>query len=182
MKRALPLLALGSILSAPAFAGPAIIGSVYVPTVDVGSQSASPDGVTLEIRAPLNNNFWIGGNLATTLNGDSLTSTLGTIDTELGASLSVNLGAQAELAHHVYAYAYVGYGAAKVLLSSPTVVVSDVDGKSVTWGVGGEFLLGDHLLVDAGYASLFDGDMEDSAGNSTSVSIAGPRVGLGFKF
>ncbi|MFZ5757443.1 MAG: outer membrane beta-barrel protein [Pseudomonadota bacterium] len=179
MKRALPLfvLASASVLSAHAVAGPSIIGSVYMPTIETdGFPDAEPDGLTLELRAPLNKNFWIGGLLATTLSSDTV---LGT-DVELGASFAVNLGVQAEFAHHVSGYAYLGYGAAKVLTDDP--ILQDVDGKSVAWGAGVQFLLGDHLLVDAGYASLFDDEMEGDAGVSGDVAIAGPRVGLGFKF
>ncbi len=52
----------------------------------------------------------------------------------------------------------------------------------MTWGLGAQFLVGSNILIDAGYASLYNGDMTDSAGNSSTISIAGPRVGLGVKF
>lgn len=187
MKRALPLLALG-LFSVNAMAeGPALVASIYMPDVEVtdplgGTNEASPDGLTVDLRVPLNKNFWLGGTFATTLSSDSVSTFAGDVDTELGASVSLNLGIQAEIVHHVSAYAYLGYGAAKVLLSSPSVPVDDIDGNGVAWGVGAQFLLGEHLLVDAGYASLFDDTMEDSSGNEYDTTIAGPRVGLGYQF
>lgn len=176
MKRALALFVVASALSANAVAGASIIGSVYVPTIESSLPDADPDGLMLEIRAPIGSNFWVGGTLATTLSSDTV---LGA-EVELGASASVNLGVQAEFAHHVFGYAYLGYGAAKVATDDP--IIQDVDGKSVTWGAGLQFQLGDHMLVDAGYASLFDDEMENSAGVTDDVAIAGPRVGLGVKF
>lgn len=179
MKRALALLASGLALgfSNAAIAGPSLTASIYAPDIEVGAADASPDGLMLDLRFPLNRNFWMGSTLATTLSKDNIA---GGIDVELGASLAVNLGVQTELAHHTYGYAYVGYGAAKVLASGAGA--TDLDGKGVTFGAGLQFLLGDHFLIDAGYASLFDGDMEDGTGVDSSTTIAGPRVGLGAKF
>ncbi len=184
---ALSLLALGAVLgtalaSAPAFAGPTVIGSIYTPTIDatsslLGSGSANPDGLILEIRQPVGSNFWVGASLATSLNGDQIGP--GT-KVELGNSLDFNLGAQAEFNHYVAGYAYLGYGAAQVLSNNNTI--GNVDGKGVTWGAGLQFRLTDHFLADAGYVSLFDGDMEGNAGTQYNVTIAGPRVGLGFRF
>lgn len=175
MKRALPLLLLGSALSANAMAaGPSIIGSVYLPDTDVDNDSASPDSLLLEIRQPLNRNFWLGASLGTALGEDSI---LPGIDVELGNSLAVNLGVQAEFSHRVYGYAYVGYGKAELDATG-----GGVDGNGVAWGLGVDFKLNDNLLVDVGYATLFDGDMEDDIGTEYDVTIAGPRVGLGFTF
>lgn len=176
MKRALALFVAASALSANAVAGPSLIASIYAPDIDLGGAEASPDGLTLELRVPVSSNVWVGGTLATTLSEDSVAPGIGV---ELGASLSFNVGAQVELAHHVFAYGYLGYGAAKVLADAP---VGDFDGKSITWGAGLQFLAGDHFLIDAGYASLFDGEMEDSSNVSLDTTIAGPRVGLGVKF
>lgn len=175
MKRALPLLVLGSALSANAVAGPQVIGSVYMPDIDVATVDAGPDALTVDARLPLNKNFWIGGTLATSLSEDGVAPGL---DMELGTSLSVNLGVQAEFAHRVYGYGYIGYGAAGV----ETDTWSDFDGRGLAWGLGMQFGIGDNLLVDAGYATLFDGDMEDDTGTDFDVTIAGPRVGLGFTF
>jgi len=181
MNRALTLLIAGSALGLSATASaasPSIIGSIYAPDIDVATVgNASPDGLLLEIRQPLNRNFWLGAALATTLSDDQIAAG---IKTELGASLAFNLGAQAEVAHHTFVYAYLGYGAAKVVASG--IGATDIDGKGVGWGAGMQFLLNDHLLVDAGYSSLFDGDMENSAGTTFDTTIAGPRVGLGFRF
>ena len=176
MKRALALFVAASALSANAVAGPSLIASIYAPDVELGAAEASPDGLTIDLRVPVGSNFWVGGTLASTLSEDTVAPGLGV---ELGASLSFNVGVQAELAHHIYAYGYLGYGAAKVLADAP---LGDFDGKSVTWGAGVQFQAGDHFLIDAGYASLFDGDMEDDVGVSVDTSIAGPRVGLGVKF
>ncbi len=181
---ALPLLALGAVLgtalaSTPAFAGPTVIGSIYTPDIDAtssllsGSGSASPDGLTLEIRQPVGSNFWVGAGLTTSLNSDNASG----LDAEIGTSLGFNLGVQAEFNHYVAGYAYLGYGTAQVLSN-----IDDIDGKGVAWGAGLQFRLTDHFLADAGYVSLFDGDMEGNAGAQYNVTIAGPRVGLGFRF
>lgn len=187
MKRALPLLVAGTLGLASAnvlAAGPSIIGSLYAADVEVsdptGSAEASPDGLSLEIRQPLNDMFWIGAALTTSLTGDSVAPG---IDLELGDSITFNLGLQHEFAHNMAVYGYIGYGTGEVTLEDSITPASDsADGKSVAWGLGLNFGIGDHLLVDAGYASLFDGDMEDATGASASVTIAGPRVGMGFRF
>lgn len=182
--RALPLFVLGTalgagLLSAPASAGPSIIGSIYTPDIDAsspslsGSGSASPDGLTLEIRQPVGSNFWVGAGLATSLNSDNASG----LDAKLGTALNFNLGAQAEFNHYVAGYAYLGYGTAQVLSN-----IDDIDGEGVIWGAGLQFRLADHFFADAGYVSLFDGDMEGNAGTSYNVTINGPRVGLGFRF
>ncbi len=175
MKRALPLLVLGSALSANAVAGPQVIGSVYMPDVEVENVDASPDALTVDVRFPLNKTFWVGGTLATSLSEDAVAPG---VDVEVGTSFTVNLGVQAEFAHRVYGYGYVGYGSAGVESNTFT----DIDGKGLAWGLGMQFGIGDNLLVDAGYATLFDGDMEDDTGTDLSTTIAGPRVGLGFTF
>lgn len=179
MKRALALFAASSALvfSTAASAGPSLTASIYAPDIELGAADAGPDGLLLDLRFPLNRNVWMGGTLATTLGEDNIT---GGIDVELGASAAVNVGFQTEFAHNTFGYAYLGYGAAKVLQSG--IGATDLDGMGVTFGAGVQFLVGDHLLIDAGYASLFDGDMENSAGVETATTIAGPRVGIGAKF
>lgn len=182
MTRSLALLTAASALvfSAHAAAGASLTGSIYAPDIEVGAASTNPDGLLLDLRFPLNKNFWMGGTLATTLGSDQLA---GGIETELGASAAINLGVQAEFMHHVSGYAYVGYGAAAILQSAPPpAVVSDVDGMGITWGAGLQFLLGDHMLIDAGYVTLFDDDMESNTGATFATTIAGPRVGIGFQF
>ena len=178
MKRTIPLFAAGLLAGGNALAaGPAVIGSIYAPDVDVGAASASPDAITVEVRQPLNRHFWIGAALATSLGSDQVAPG---VTAEVGNSLTFNLGVSSEFAHHVEGYAYVGYGKAAVDVSGPGA--SSIDGKGVAWGIGADFLLNDHLLVDVGYASLFDDDMEDSTGTQFATAIAGPRVGLGFRF
>jgi len=176
MNRALTLLAASAALafSTAASAGPSLTASIYAADVEVGAGDASPDGILLDFRAPLNRHFWLGGTLATALGDDQIAP--GT-PVELDTSLAFNLGVETEFAHQTFGYAYIGYGAAGV--ASPA---GDVDGKGVSWGLGMRFGVGDRMLVDAGYASLFDGDMEDSAGTSFATTIAGPRVGIGAKF
>lgn len=178
MKRALALsLAIvGSVFSANALAaGPAIIASVYAPGVDIETESASPQALLLDIRQPVGRVFWVGAQAATSLNSDALVPGL---DVEVGNSFMFNLGAQAEFNHYVAGYAYVGYGAAKIDGSDG----DSIDGNGIGWGLGLTFRMADHFIADAGYSTLFDGDMEDSAGAQSNVTIAGPHVGVGFKF
>lgn len=173
-RHALPLIVLGSMLSAPAFAGPAVIASIYTPSIDVGSMSASPDGIILEIRQPVGGLFWVGASLGSALSSDQIAPG---VDVDLGTSLDFNLGVQKEFSHYVAGYAYVGYGTAKV-----TSNIGDMDGQGVAWGAGLQFRLADQFVADAGYASLFDDKMEDSSNTQFDTKIAGPRVGVGFRF
>lgn len=179
MKRVLALLAASGALvfSTAANAGPSLTASIYAPDIEVGASDAGPDGLLLDLRFPLNSTFWLGGTLATSLSEDT---TVGGTDVEVGTSLTLNLGVQSELSHNVFGYGYLGYGTSEVLASGAGA--SDLDGMGVTFGAGLQFLLGDNLLIDAGYVSLFDGDMEDGTGIEFSTSIAGPRVGIGAKF
>lgn len=185
MKRTLPLVAAGLLAGGQALAaGPAVIGSIYVPDVEgsngAGTFEASPDALDIEIRQPLNRNFWIGARLAMAFGDDQVSpATTPATSAEIGNSLMVNLGVANEFAHHVEGYAYIGYGKAAVDVSGAG---NSIDGNGIAWGLGIDFLVNDHLLVDAGYATLFDGDMEDNTGTQTSTTIAGPRVGLGFRF
>lgn len=178
MKRALALslAILGSVFGANALAaGPSIIGSIYAPDVDIEDLSASPQTLLLEVRQPVGRVFWLGARTTVAMSDDELAPGL---DVELGNSLMFNLGAQAEFNHYVAGYAYLGYGVAKVEGSDG----GSIDGNGVGWGLGLSFRMADHLVADAGYSTLFDGDMEDSAGDDLSTTIAGPHVGIGFKF
>lgn len=175
MKRALLAASAALAFSTTALAGPSLTAGIYAPTVEVGANDASPDGVMLDFRVPMNRNFWLGATLATALGDDQITP--GT-PVELDTSLAFNLGVETEFAHQTFGYAYLGYGAAGVASAGG----GDIDGKGVAWGLGLRFGIGDSMLVDAGYASLFDGDMENSAGTAFDTVIAGPRVSIGAKF
>lgn len=178
MKRAFALLAASAALafSSATSAGPSLTASIYAPDIEMGGGDASPDGLLLDLRFPMNRHFWMGGTLATSLSADKVAGT----EVELGTAFAVNLGVQTEFAHNTFGYAYLGYGAAEVLASGGGA--TDLDGKGVAFGAGLQFLVGDRLLVDAGYVSLFDGDMENAGGVDVDTTIAGPRVGIGAKF
>jgi opacity protein-like surface antigen len=178
MKRALALslAILGPVFSANTLAaGPSIIASIYASDVDIEDVSASPQTLLLDIRQPVGRVFWLGAQTTAALSDDELVSGL---DVEVGNSLMFNLGAQTEFNHYIAGYAYLGYGVAKVEGSDG----DSIDGNGIGWGLGLIFRMADHLVADAGYSTLFDGDMEDSAGDDLSTTIAGPHVGIGFQF
>lgn len=180
MKRALTLLAvIGTLASANAMADTknAVIGSIYLPKVEVDfppSYDASPDALQFEFRHSMNRNVWLGAMLTTGFGSDELVP--GT-DVEIGNSLTLMVGAQAEFAHHVSGWAFLGYGKAEGSMSGG----NDADGNGVAWGLGVDFQVTDQMLVDVGYVSLFD-DTMDSSGTDVDVAIAGPRAGIGFAF
>lgn len=181
MKRALSLLAvIGTLASANAAAADnAVIGSIYLPKVEVDfppALDASPDALQFEFRHSMNRNVWLGAMLTTGFGSDDLVPGL---DVEVGNSLTVMVGAQAEFAHHVTGWAFLGYGKAEGSLSG--VISDDADGNGVAWGLGVDFQVNDQMLVDVGYVSLFD-DTMDASGTDVDVAIAGPRVGIGFTF
>ncbi|MFP5441765.1 MAG: outer membrane beta-barrel protein [Gammaproteobacteria bacterium] len=182
MKRALSLLAVAGVLAsanAAADTKNAVIGSIYLPKVEVDfppALDASPDALQFEFRHSMNRNVWLGAMLTTGFGSDDLVPGL---DVEVGNSLTVMVGAQAEFAHHVSGWAFLGYGKAEGSMSG--AASGDADGNGVAWGLGVDFRINDQMLVNAGYVSLFDGTM-DSSGTDVDVAIAGPRVGIGFTF
>ncbi|MFZ5724374.1 MAG: outer membrane beta-barrel protein [Pseudomonadota bacterium] len=178
MKRALPLLALtlGLTSVGAQAADNAVIGSLYLPTVDVEEENGSPDALQVEFRHSLNRNVWFGGMLTTGFGEDALTPLN---DVEVGNSLTLMIGAQTEFAHRVSGYAFLGYGKAEGSVTGPGG--GDADGNGVAWGLGMDFGVSDNMLIDVAYVSLFDGDM-DVDGVDIEVAIAGPRVGIGFTF
>lgn len=182
MKRALSLLAvIGTLASANAVADTknAVIGSIYLPKVDVDfppTLDASPDALQVEFRHSMNRNVWLGAMLTTGFGSDELVPG---VDVEVGNSLTVMVGAQAEFAHHVTGWAFLGYGKAEGSLSAGAS--ADGDGNGVAWGLGVDFQINDQMLVDVGYVSLFD-DTMDFSGTDVDVAVAGPRVGIGFAF
>lgn len=178
MKRALSLLAVAGVLASAnaSAADNAVIGSIYLPKVDIDTENASPDALQVEFRHSLNRNVWLGAMLTTGFGSDELVPGL---DVEVGNSLTVMVGAQAEFAHHVTGWAFLGYGKAEGSLSG--AINEDADGNGVAWGLGVDFQINDQMLVDVGYVSLFD-DTMDASGTDVDVAIAGPRVGIGFTF
>ena len=181
MKRtlALPLAVAGTLVAAgfsanALAAGPTVIASVYVPTVDVEGDTANPSALLLDVRQPVGRIFWLGAQLATSLDSDQI---LPGVDVEIGSSFNVNVGAQAEFNHYIAGYAYVGYGAAKLDATG-----GNIDGNGVDWGLGLQFRMADAVIADVGYTTLFDGNMEDSSGTQNSTTIAGPHVGIGYRF
>lgn len=169
MKRLLTVsLTVAAMTAAPAFAGNTVGVAVQNLDVDSAGASASPLSLSVDLRHDLSKNVYVGGQIAFALDDDQ--------GVEVSQVLGVDLGLQHQFSHAVGVYGFAGLGMAKVDSGA-----GDGDGVSLRFGVGANLTVGRNGVLDIGWSSLFDDDM-DFAGTDVPVEIAGPHVGLGMRF
>lgn len=173
MNRRLPVLALAGLAATlaalPARADTSVALAVESLDLEAGAGfSASPLNLGISVRHDLSELVYVGGQLSLALDDDK------------GAEVSRLFGADVGLQHafspDIGVYGFVGLGTARVDWSG-----ADGDGVSVRYGAGATLGIGRGGVLDVGWSSLFDDDM-DISGTDVPVTIAGPHVGLGFRF
>lgn len=170
MKRLLAAAIAASALAAtPALAGTSVAVSVQNLDLEVGAGEASPLSLTVDLKHDLSSNVFVGGQLGFALDDDQ--------GTEVSQLFGVDVGLKHQFSNAFGVYGAVGLGSAAV----DTTGGSDGDGMSLRYGMGALLTVGRNGVLDIGWSSLYDDDM-DFAGVDVPVTIAGPHVGLGLRF
>lgn len=158
-----------TLASLPAHAATSVAIAVESLDLEAGAGfSASPLNLGVSIRQDLSELVYVGGQLSLALDDDK--------GAEVTRLFGADVGLQHAFSPDVGAYAFVGIGTAAV-----DVAGADGDGVSIRYGAGATIGIGRNGVLDIGWASLFDDDM-DLGGGDVPVTIAGPHVGLGFRF
>lgn len=170
MKRLLAVAFFGAaaLAAVPAQAGTSVAVAVQSLNLEVGTGDASPLNLGVSLKHDLSENVYVGGQLAISLDDDK--------GAEISQLFGADVGLQHQFSHDFGVYGFVGLGSAEVDLGG-----ANGDGISVRYGAGAMLTVGSNGLLEFGWASLFDDDM-DFSGVDVPVKIAGPHVGLGFRF
>lgn len=170
MKRLIAVALAGAavLATAPAQADTSVAIAVQSLNLEIGNAEASPLNLGVSVKHDLSQNVYVGGQLAISLDDDK--------GAEISQLFGADVGLQHQFSHDFGVYAFVGLGSAKV-----DVGTASGDGISVRYGAGAMLTVGANGLLEIGWASLFDDDM-DFGGIDVPVKIAGPHIGLGFRF
>lgn len=170
MKRlfAAALVGAATLAAMPAQAGTSVAIAVQSLNLEVGNGDASPLNLSASVKHDLSENVYVGGQLAISLDDDK--------GAEISQLFGADVGLQHQFSHDFGIYGFVGLGSAKVDLTA-----ASGDGISVRYGAGAMLTVGGNGLLEFGWSSLFDDDIDFGAGD-VPVTIAGPHVGLGFRF
>lgn len=180
MKRVFALAGL-TLLAAPALADTSVIASVMDSRIEAGTLDASPLALAVELRHELSEYFYAGGQVAFGIDEDSAAANT---DLGLDSAWGLNLGAQLPFSHYAKGYAFVGLSNAEVSLTAtgPGGASGSADGLATAFGIGATFRVGKQGLIDVGWTSLYDDDMDTAGGGNVDVAIDGLHVGYGLTF